>query len=987
MRIEKAHIFGFGKWDDEIIDFPAPFQVIQGPNESGKTSLKQFILYILFGLPPSMKKVYTPKHGKPLGGRLFIRTEEGEQVIVERTNDAGEAECVLEGGRVEGEEYLHSLLKGMDRHTFEGIFAFGDRDLAKIRDLKGEDLGKVLFGVGMTGSDRISRMEKTFEKKAGDWFKKRGKNPVINEQIQKLKTLQNKIDELEQKEKDYSTLVEKINDIEQAIKGKKQDKEELERKQLQWNKYLQAKEAIQHYHMLKKDVLEYQDVDSFPHNGLERLEDLKHQSLPLISDMNALTKNKEEISEQINQIKQEMLSNEMYDRIKNMEHIAQNYERLKSEIEQKRIEWEEGRKSLGREIELTGLHLTIEDIQDLELSVFTEDKWKEIHQGYQELHYEQEQIEQEESHLVKEQKETEEYLSKLNEKMLAPGEQKEIENRIEQHKSEMLKQQIYQEQQQKNKRQKDYVHQLLFKLKKAQHTFLGASFILLLLSFSVSYFTQSVTGYIFGASVFLMGLLFWLVFGLIAKPLNKSFTSKESYESFARFLPELELEHLKEKLRAHQRLEKEQDHFKKKLEKLTGSIHQLEGRKQYLEAKIKRLHQMIDEELTRYPFLKGLEVNYWPSVYHQLIQLQRQAQNLARKKAEMDQLSRKLKQQEAAVQPVAEKAGIADSLDEGIKQLVNLYKQEFKIRERMEYEQERLKDIEKKMSRLQEKLDPYQKEIQTLLEMAGVKEEKDYLAMGQRYEKKQDLEEKLDYWHRQIQIIFSDQAEVVLQEAIDWDELELKMKKMDEKQKTIHQEIDTLTQQLADLRAQKKQLEESETLSDRRHQLSLLKNELKEQARHWAVLKTAESLIKETKKVYQEEYMPAVMEQASNYFHKLTGGQYQKVMLADASDTLEVANKNQMRFQPAELSEGTASQLYVSLRLALSDVMNADYGLPFIIDDAFVHFDRSREQEMHDILQDLAQKQQILYFTCHDERLSSFNNEQLLRLEKHTFSL
>jgi len=64
-----------------------------------------------------------------------------------------------------------------------------------------------------------------------------------------------------------------------------------------------------------------------------------------------------------------------------------------------------------------------------------------------------------------------------------------------------------------------------------------------------------------------------------------------------------------------------------------------------------------------------------------------------------------------------------------------------------------------------------------------------------------------------------------------------------------------------------------------------------------------------------------------------------------------------------ELSTGAQEQLYVALRLALSSVIAAIITVPILIDDGFVNFDSIRRQTMIDILQEIAKKQQIFYFT------------------------
>lgn len=65
------------------------------------------------------------------------------------------------------------------------------------------------------------------------------------------------------------------------------------------------------------------------------------------------------------------------------------------------------------------------------------------------------------------------------------------------------------------------------------------------------------------------------------------------------------------------------------------------------------------------------------------------------------------------------------------------------------------------------------------------------------------------------------------------------------------------------------------------------------------------------------------------------------------------------------LSQGTADQLYLAVRLAVCDlVLPADDPAPLVLDDALVTFDDSRMAAALRYLQALAQTRQILLFTC-----------------------
>src|SRR5699024_2628119 len=96
MEIRSVTIYGFGKWIDYTVDFgESAFVCIYGENESGKSTLYQFILFVLFGLPPKWRKFYRPKTSSQMGGSLTVFDPDIGEVTIERLDhvENGAARC------------------------------------------------------------------------------------------------------------------------------------------------------------------------------------------------------------------------------------------------------------------------------------------------------------------------------------------------------------------------------------------------------------------------------------------------------------------------------------------------------------------------------------------------------------------------------------------------------------------------------------------------------------------------------------------------------------------------------------------------------------------------------------------------------------------------------------------------------------------------------------------------------------------------------
>ena len=66
------------------------------------------------------------------------------------------------------------------------------------------------------------------------------------------------------------------------------------------------------------------------------------------------------------------------------------------------------------------------------------------------------------------------------------------------------------------------------------------------------------------------------------------------------------------------------------------------------------------------------------------------------------------------------------------------------------------------------------------------------------------------------------------------------------------------------------------------------------------------------------------------------------------------------------MSTGTADQLYLALRIAsVADYLDRAPPLPFIADDLFINFDDERAAAGLQVLRQLAEKTQVLFFTHH----------------------
>lgn len=117
--------------------------------------------------------------------------------------------------------------------------------------------------------------------------------------------------------------------------------------------------------------------------------------------------------------------------------------------------------------------------------------------------------------------------------------------------------------------------------------------------------------------------------------------------------------------------------------------------------------------------------------------------------------------------------------------------------------------------------------------------------------------------------------------------------------------------------------------------------------------------LEETVRQYQASYRERLERGATAYFEAITG----RVDL-DEQFAVSVVEPDGTRAVPAQLSKGAQDQLYLSLRLAIADLMASDLRLPLIFDDPFLNCDGERLGRIRETLDAIAAGgHQVLLFS------------------------
>ena len=130
----------------------------------------------------------------------------------------------------------------------------------------------------------------------------------------------------------------------------------------------------------------------------------------------------------------------------------------------------------------------------------------------------------------------------------------------------------------------------------------------------------------------------------------------------------------------------------------------------------------------------------------------------------------------------------------------------------------------------------------------------------------------------------------------------------------------------------------------------------------YAALTLAQDTLSRAKQDLQRRFAPRISQRAQELLGQLTGGRYDRLCLNQDFTLLSGAAGEDTLHEALWRSSGTIDQLYLSLRLAVAEVLTPE--APLILDDALVRFDDERMHSAMEILQEMSRKKQILLFSC-----------------------
>lgn len=132
----------------------------------------------------------------------------------------------------------------------------------------------------------------------------------------------------------------------------------------------------------------------------------------------------------------------------------------------------------------------------------------------------------------------------------------------------------------------------------------------------------------------------------------------------------------------------------------------------------------------------------------------------------------------------------------------------------------------------------------------------------------------------------------------------------------------------------------------------------------YAAIELAQTWLTESAEELSGRLTPKLCRRASELFAAMTGGKYEDLAI-DQHLTAEVREAGAVEPHGMRmLSRGALDQLYLAMRIALSELCCPDGLPPLVLDDCLVAFDDERAEQTMALLAELAKTRQILFLTC-----------------------
>ncbi|MGM0641073.1 MAG: AAA family ATPase [Thermotogota bacterium] len=1030
MIINDLKIEKFGNIENlELNDFSAGINFIYGENESGKTSIRNFLNFMYFGRVGKRFSNYENIKGylsivKNNKNYKFNRNENNIEIFNEN------------GDKIDYSPNVY-FLNSIDINTFENIFSLTLEELEKL-NINSENINNLIFSAGTgLGNLNLNNVVQKIQKQNDNLIRPYGNTQEIPLKIQDINNLDSEIKEMNKKLESYDLIVKYIHKKNETFLDNKKNIDILKNN---LKKYEFAEDTFEYNSKIKeleKEENKLKYADTFPSNGKERYDSIKTQKENKKSLLNELINDKNNLIETQENLK---IDNDLIDNqeiIEKLNKEKESYLEKKIELSNKNDRIINLKAELDEKLSIIGPEWTEEKLNK---TVITADARNIANRTSERLKTLSSEIISLENTIKIEKEKLPEYNNKIENITQQieniPEKSRNIEQ-IKNTKSSIFKLQKTFEKINIKVNQKDDIQNNIEELsreidlktekEKNLHSFYSEKSFFII---SLLMLLGGISGFFYFDIIYPLILTTISVIMLITNSNTKKSLNKQKNEikkeiddknakidklyqkikDINRELEDLGQEKIEiieqgelpatiteDQLDLFRQKAEEQNEFYEKFQNLLDLKKYYTDEKEYSQNQIEKLSEEKDNylkeknekerEWKNWIEEKNYEKNYTPDTFETFISIISSAKNIFRSynqiKTEKEKILETLNDFENALNSLKNILN-KNITEENVEMIYQKMKRSIENSSKKEELNKEIKKIDEKIKIKQEEIEELNKKIDSLFKAAQVNNEDEYFKM---YEAKEKLnliieeKEKNQISMNSFLNSYQEKEEVlkILKEK-DIKTIEQNITDLKENIESLENQQSEIMKKIGELKNEKSNIESIETYSETIQKRENLITEIKELTKVWAKNVITINNLNKTIDFYKKNRQK-IFKNASKYIEKITSNKYS--LRYNEDNEIILLNKDNY-LDSQKWSDGTLDQVYLATRLAFIQEYNQkSENLPIILDDILVKFDVNRKRKTIETLIEYSKDHQLFVFSCDKNTKNLF--EELVQNQDNNY--
>jgi len=1018
VRITALEVDGFGVWSDLKLDnLSEGLNVFYGQNEAGKTTLLEFIRSMLYGFSPTRRRYLPPGAQDRSVGSLYVTTANGRFQLSRRNNPSttGNADAVTiigPDGTRQGEHLLKTLLANIDETIFNNVFAVGLRDIQELGTLSDTEAAAMLYNLSI-GLDRVSLVEvmRELESSRNRLLDQQGGPCQVMQLLAQREKLRAEIEEQETHTRRYARLAAERDQINREAARLEEDARQLRQQTRVVEIALAQFDRWHRRTVLDAQLAALGPVETVPDRILERLGEVGDRLKRHQDSVAELKRQQEELRLEV----AELELNEVLWRLAPRIEALHDQEGWIATLEKQVAELET---EIGQlEAQMTAAHqrFGLDNKGNGGFSGLSSRSLTVLRSPGKAVGRYRRQLDQAKQEMATARETAQRLAAQVEAALQARGENDltqaadragalvtqlrrrvQLDERIEQ----MGRYETELEEQIRHLLERQFLPMPML-------IGLGCLFVLGLLMLMAGLFVPAS----------LLGSWGWpLAFiGLAASGIAAATkflverTNAQRLEDCQKQIHMLQLQ-LKQ-------AKQERDVLDEQLPKGGGPMTM---RLQAAEKELAALEELVPLNAKRQAAMQeaeaaaerarqaeqglatalrrwrealtnaGLPQNLSPKQARDLVMrcddVADTQRRLDRRYEEFQQRNHELEALKNRIRQLASDCRVALQSEEPIEQireLVQAMNDQEARRKRRDALREQARQLRRKRIKHEAAIDRLRRRRKALLREAGVTDEDALLQRVSEIEHTAELHRERQALTRELEAaiagccteqVLSEQFQGATKETLD-----ARRKQLEQRWKATEAQLEKRFESRGRLNEQIKILVDDRTPALRQLTLGMIDKKLEEAIDRWRTLAVTSRLLQSIRRTYEEERQPETLREASKYLERMTEGRYRRVWTPLGENSLLVDDAQGKPLAIDLLSQGTREQLFLSLRMALTNsYARRGAALPMVLDDVLVNFDTHRAQAAASVLCDFAQSgHQLFVFSCHEHIMNLFASLQV----------